>query len=104
MDNPEYTERQINEALSGRTHLPIRVFWDGNEPERDEAACFEVCIDGCETDLWVWDYGPSFELMQDFGQSRFGYINHARHFDSIAALIVETIEEDIASGKLGDYA
>lgn len=104
MDNPEYSERQLNEAIKVRTHLPIRVYWDGNEPGHGEAAKFEVCLDGCETDFWVWDDGSAFDLVQHFGQSRFGGIASELHYDSIAAQIIETIEGDIASGKLGEYA
>ena len=71
MENPDYTERQINEALKEHTPLDITVMWDGYEPERGGTADFEVYLDGETTDLVVWDHGTSFDIYARTGERRY---------------------------------
>lgn len=101
MDNPEYTERQINEALKAKTDLPITVSWDGNEPCSDETANFEVYFDGDTTDLVVWDHGPSFDICERIGSGHYASCDWAVRYDVLAKKLIGIIETDVASGKLG---
>jgi hypothetical protein len=104
MDNPEYTERQINEALKAHTQLDITVKWDGWEPEQDETADFEVYLEGETTDVVVWDHGPSFDIYERTGERRYAAMGWAVRYDKLAAKLTNIIEEAIAAGKLGEYA
>lgn len=101
MDNPEYTERMVNEALKARTDLPITISWDGNEPCQDETANFEVYLDWCDTDLVVWDHGSSFDIVERSKPNHYAHVDYATKFDTLAAKLVTLIEEAIAAGKLG---
>lgn len=102
MDNPEYTERMVNEALKAHADLPITISWDGDWPERDETANFEIYFDGCETNLFVWDYGNSFGVVSYDADRVYRPAASAVRFDKLAKEIIELIKEDIASGKLGE--
>lgn len=102
MDDPEYTERQINEALKAHTDLPITVSWDGYEPSRDETANFEIYFEGETTDLVVWDRGPSFQIAERLRPSFYSECDWAVRYDVLAKKIIKLIEADIASGKLGE--
>ena len=102
MDNPEYTERMIQKAIDGQTDLPITISWDGNWPERDETANFEVLFEGCETNVFVWDHGNTFDIYIRDDRSCYGAAGWAVHYDKLAEQLITIIEEDIASGKLGE--
>lgn len=102
MDNPEYTQRMINEALKAQTDLPISICWDGNDPEAGEAANFEIYLDDCDTNYFVWDHGRSFEVVSYDADSVYRPAANAVRFDRVAKAIIELIAEDIASGKLGE--
>lgn len=104
MDNPEYTESQINQAFKAHTKLDITVSWDGYEPERDGTADFEVYLDGETTDVVIWDHGDSFDIYERDADGVFHSAGWARMYDKLVAKITNIIEEDIASGKLGEYA
>lgn len=104
MDNPEYTERQINEAFKAHTQLDITVKWDGWEPEQDETANFEVYLDGETTDLVVWDHGPSFDIYERDADGVYCAAGWAVRYDKLATKLTNIIEEAIAAGKLGEYA
>lgn len=104
MDNPEYTERQINAALKAHTQLDITVKWDGWEPEKDETADFEVYFEGETTDVVVWDHGSSFDIYERTGDRCYASMGWAVYYDKLAAKLTNIIEEAIAAGKLGEYA
>lgn len=105
MDNPEYTERMIQEAIKGQTDLPITISWDGHEPARDETANFDIYLDNYDTDVVVWDHGGTFDIyIRDDSRGSYGAAGWAVHYDKLAKQIIEIIEEDIASGKLGEEA
>lgn len=89
MDNPEYTERAINEALGGHS---ISVVWDGNEPEGGEAAAFYVCADGDDTDLMVRDHGYSFEIIEGVDNRSYVSVDDATSYDDLAAKLVSIID------------
>lgn len=102
MDNPEYTERQINEALEASAHRDITVRWDGFEPERGGTADFEVYLNGYETNMVVWDHGNSFDIYERTAPSRYESVDDAADSDEVAQKLIEIIEEAISAGKLGD--
>lgn len=102
MDNPEYTEQQINEALEANAHRDITVRWDGCEPERGGTADFEVYLNGYDTNIVVWDHGNSFDIYERTSTSRFESVDDATGSDEVAAKLIEIIEEAISAGKLGD--
>lgn len=104
MDNPEYTERMIQEALKAQSDLPITISWDGSDPAPGEAANFEVYLDGCDTNYWVWDHGSSFDIVSYDADSVYRPAASAVRFDKVAKELIELIAEDIASGKLGEEA
>lgn len=89
MSNPEYTQRAINEALSGHG---ISVVWDGDEPATGEAASFYVCVDGDDTDLLVWDHGHRFEIVEGVDSRSYVSIDEAGTFDGLAAKLVNNID------------
>lgn len=102
MDNPEYTERMIQSAIKAQTDLPITLSWNGYDPSAGETANFEVYYDGYDTNYWVWDHGGSFEVVWCDADSLYRPAASAVRFDRVAKAIIELIEEDIASGKLGE--
>lgn len=104
MDNPEYTERQINDALKAHTKLDISVQWDGWEPEQGETAHFDVYLDGETTDVVVWDHGPSFDIVERAGDRCYAAMGWAVGYDRLATKLTNIIEEAITAGKLGEYA
>jgi hypothetical protein len=104
MENPEYTESQINQALKAQTDRDITVQWDGYEPESGGTADFEVYLDGETTNVVLWDHGDSFDIYERDANGVFHSAGWARLYDKLATKITNIIEEDIASGKLGEYA
>ena len=87
MDNPEYTEARINEALAA--HRPARrarleVYWDGDIVTRDEPARFRVYIADEETDYCVADSGHAFAIEQWPEASRLVEIGRARTYSGLA--------------------
>jgi len=104
MDNPEYTESQINKALKARTKLDITVSWDGYEPEQGATADFDVYLEGETTDVVVWDHGTSFDIYERTDAHRYASMGWAVGYDKLAAKLINIIEEAIAAGKLGEYA
>lgn len=89
MENPEYTQRAINEALSAHG---ISVVWDGDEPEVGGAASFYVCADGDDTDLLVWDHGHRFEIVESVDSRSYVSIDDATSYDALAAKLVANID------------
>ena len=102
MENPDYTQRQINEALKAHTPLGITVMWDGYEPERGGTADFEVYLDGDTTDLVVWDHGTSFDIYARTGERRYTSKGWAGNYKKLAANLTNIIEEAIAAGEMGE--
>lgn len=87
MDNPIYTENQINHALKRATTRNIYVVADGD----DEQPTFTVYNDDDETDLRVEDLGTTHELYEVEG-SVHREITRARHYDDVAVAIIEYLE------------
>jgi hypothetical protein len=104
MDNPEYTESQINKALKAHTKLDITVSWDGYEPEQGATADFDVYLEGETTDVVVWDHGMTFDICERTDPHRYASMDWAIYHDDLAAKLINIIEEAIAAGKLGEYA
>lgn len=104
MENPDYTESQINKVLKARTQLDITVQWDGYEPEQGATADFDVYLEGETTDIVVWDHGNSFDIYERTGERCYASIGWAGNYKKLAANLVNIIEEAIAAGKLGEYA
>jgi hypothetical protein len=102
MENPEFTERQINEALKAHTQLDITVQWDGWEPERDQTADFEVYLDGETTDLVVWDHGTSFDIYARTSPRCYTSRGWAVGYDKLAANLTKIIEEAIVAEEKGE--
>ena len=102
MDNPEYTERMIQKAIDGQTGLPITISWNGYDPEPGETANFEIYLDGCDTNVFVWDHGGTFDIYIRDDRGVYGAAGWAVDYDKLAEQLIEIIEEDIASGKLGE--
>jgi hypothetical protein len=102
MDNPEYTEIQINEALKAATGLPITVSWDGSEPCSGETANFEVCFGGDTIDILVRDHGPSFDIRERLRPGYYVTCDQAARYDTLAEKVIGIIETDMASGRLGE--
>lgn len=87
MDNPIYTESQINKALQRATTRNIYVTEDGGI----EQPTFTVYNDDEETALRVEDLGATHELYEVEGSAH-REITRARHCDDVAAAIIEYLE------------
>lgn len=86
MDNPIYTENQINNAIKRATTRNIYVIVDD-----DEHPTFTVYNDDEETTLRVEDLGATHELYEVDGSAH-REITRARHYDDVAAAILEYLE------------
>lgn len=102
MDNPNYTEHQIDEAIKAHTKRNITVKWDGWEPEQDGAAYFDVYLNGEDTGVTVCDYGRTFEIVERTGRRSYATVDWAVHYDHLASKLTDLVEEAIATGELGD--
>lgn len=102
MNNPAYTESLIQEALSALSPLPITIDWDGKEVE--DLARYSVSFDLNETDLVVWDDDVTYDIYQRTGPNKYAAVGWALVPEELAAKLIAIIEEDIASGKLGEEA
>lgn len=87
MDNPIYTETQLNNALKRATSRNVYVIEDGDF----EQPTFTVYADDDETDLRVEDLGAAHELYAVDGSTH-REITRARHYDDVAVAIVEYLE------------
>lgn len=101
MDNPEYTERQINAALKDQSTLDISVRWDGNYPDPEDDATFDVYFDDEETNFVVWDRGRDIDVVERIGKRAYSVIDGSRSHEIVAEIIIRAVENDIAAGKLG---
>lgn len=96
MEEPEYTEARINQALAAAGHRDITVYWDGNIVGRDDPAVFTVFDGEDETPYWVVDCGPYFALKSERAPRH--YTTHAEErtypgiAEEIAAIVRETEE------------
>ena len=104
MDNPEYTERQINEALKALTDRNITIGWDGYEPSmtEEEPASFDVYLNDDATGLLVWDQNGSFDIVERTGVCFYATLDWAVRYDEVARKLVEIIEEGIAAHKFSE--
>ena len=104
MENPEFTERQINAALRKRSPLDISVSWDGAYPDPEEDAVFDVHFDEDSTNYVVWDKGPDMDVVERIGKHTYSMIAGSSSHELLADIIISLIEEDIVAGKLGEEA
>ena len=101
MTNPEYTERQINAALKDQSTLDISVRWDGNYPDPEDDAIFDVYFDDEETNFAVWDRGRDIDVVERIGKRAYSVLDGSRSHAIVAEIIIRAVEHDIAAGKLG---
>lgn len=101
MTNPEYTERQINAALKDQSTLDISVRWDGNYPDPEDDATFDVYFDDEETNFVVWDRGRDIDVAERIGKRAYSVLDGSRSYAIVAEIIIRAVENDIAAGKLG---
>lgn len=106
MDNPEYTQTQVNKSLRIASAHDIRIIWDGAIDDGENVPEFDVWYNGDTTPFTVRDFDRSFEISElaDTGVNH--YVTYAVSFQQLAAKLVETIEEAIEVGQLstGDEA
>ena len=102
MTNPEYTERYINAALKDQSTLDISVRWDGNYPDPEDDATFDVYLnDDEETNFVVWDRGKDIDVAERIGKRAYSVLDGSRSHEIVAEIITRAVENDIAAGKLG---
>lgn len=87
MDNPQYTETQLNAAIRRATSANIYVIGDGDE----EQPTFEVYLNDDLTDARIEDLGAAFELYAVDGATHHE-IARAQHFDTIADQVIDYLE------------
>lgn len=87
MDNPQYTETQLNAAIRRATSRNIYVIGDGDE----EQPTFSVYLDDEETALRVEDLGTTHELYEVDGSTH-REIARAQHYDTVADQIIDYID------------
>lgn len=104
MENPEYTERQINAALSERTSLDISVRWDGEYPDPEDDAVFDVYFDGEDTPYLIWDRGSDMDIVERIGRQTYSMIDGSYSHERLADILIRLIKEDLEAGKLGEEA
>jgi hypothetical protein len=104
MENPEFTERQINKALKAASPLDISVRWDGIYPDPEDDAVFDVYFDEDTTNYFVWDHGSELDVVECLRKHAYCVINTSRSHEGVAGVLIAVIEEDIAAGKLGEEA
>lgn len=101
MTNPEYTERLINAALKQQSTLDISVRWDGNYPDPEDDATFDVLFDEEETNFVVWDRGSDIDVAERIGKRAYSVLDGSRSHEIVAEIVIRAVENDIAAGKLG---
>ena len=102
MTNPEYTERYINAALKDQSTLDISVRWDGNYPDPEDDATFDVYLnDDEETNFVVWDRGRDIDVAERIGKRAYSVLDGSRSHEIVAEIIIRAVESDIKAGKLG---
>lgn len=104
MENPEYTERQINAALNEQSSLDISVRWDGDYPASEEDAVFDVYFEGENTNYVLWDKGSDIDVVECIGNQTYSMIDGSHSHDLVAGILISLIKEDLAAGKLGEEA
>ena len=97
MDNPKYTETQINKQLAKRP-LNLSVLWDGDETA--ETPNFTVILGEDATLYCVEDNGDAFDIIHDIASRRCQHIAWASGYHDLADRLVEIIKEDIDAGEL----
>jgi hypothetical protein len=104
MTNPEYTERLINSALKEHSQRAISVRWDGNYPDPEDTANFDVHLGDDETKYVVWSHGSDLDVAERIGKQAYSNLDGSRSHEIVARIIIDIIEADIKSGKLGEEA
>lgn len=93
MDNPEYTERLINAALKAQSKNDIVVCWDGNYPEPEDTADFDVYLDDDETNYVVWSHGSDLDVVERIGKQAYSSIDGSRSHEVVARILIDIIGE-----------
>lgn len=102
MDNPEYTETQVNKSLRIASQRDIRIKWDGAILDGDNVPEFDVWFNGDTTPFSVRDFDRSFEINEIGDRDVSHYVGYAISYQQLAAKLAETIEEAISAGQLFD--
>lgn len=97
MDNPNYTEAQINKQLAKRP-LPVTVCWNGDDTA--ETPIFAVYLGDDETPYHIEDNDDTFDVFREVGQRRYESMFWASGYHDIADQLVDLIKEDIDAGVL----
>lgn len=89
MENPEYTEAQIDKALAAETERDIQVMWNGDILSSGDSAFFDILIDGDKTEdgLYVEDTGGAYYIGDNTGR----LTNAIRYRETLAKVIISFI-------------
>lgn len=99
MDNPKYTQTQINKQLAKRP-LPVTVYWNGDDTA--ETPIFAVYLGDDETPYVVEDNDDTFDIIKTHadGLRHYTTVAWASGYHDLADRLVEIIKEDIDAGEL----
>lgn len=100
MNNPEYTETQINKQLAlVQGDFEVHVSWNGEEPD-ERGFIFNVYLYGDDTPFFVEDLGYAFEVIERTGDSRYCSVGSASNFGELARVIMLDVESALSDGTI----
>lgn len=97
MDNPQYTQTQIDKQLAKRP-LGLSVLWDGDETA--DTPNFAVILGEDATQCFVEDNDAAFDIVHDISSRHCQHFAWASGYHDLADRLVEIIKEDIDAGEL----
>lgn len=103
MDNPEYTEKRLNAAISKLDYAVLRgrnlyVSWQ-SDPYDDEDT-FAVMFADDDTPFVVVDLGDVIEIREEVSPNHFCALNYATSYAQAAKQLAEVIVEAVANGTI----
>lgn len=105
MDDPKFTEAQINKQLAAQhPFFPISVHWDGETIDLDtDGAYFHVIVDEGDCPLFITDDGDCLSITEILEPRHYAQIGWSNTPSKLASILIQAIKDLIEEGKIEVY-
>lgn len=105
MDDPKFTETQLNKQLASQNpFFSISVHWDGETADLDsEGAFFNVVVDDNDAPLFITDDGDCLTISEILGPQHYAQIGWSKTPLKLASILIQAVKDMIEEGKIEIY-
>lgn len=105
MDDPKFTEAQINKQLAAQhPFFSIRVYWDGETIDLDtDGAQFGVLVDDDDAPIIINDDGDCLTISEIVGPRHYAQLGWSNTPSKLASILIQAVKDLIEEGKIEVY-